>query len=229
MELRGIRTGSWFNLKKNIMAKFINGAIGTFSGKVGSIIGSSWRSVPYMRGLSKKRTKPFSEAQLAQQQRFGLIGQFLLPLKGLLEIGLANVDDSRATLFNRAMALNMPTVTGSYPGFTIDYAKVQLSRGGLLPLRNVTVTVAAGSATVAWNPAVNRFSGHADDEVYVLLHDHTQNLFHTSDTIEPRSAGTVDIPLDADVAGNEADIWVFAVSRDGKITNTVHAGAYTLV
>lgn len=211
------------------MAKFINGAIGTFSGKVGSIIGSSWRSIPYMRGLSKKRTKPFTEAQLAQQRRFGLMGEFLLPLKGLLEIGLANVDDSRATLFNRAMALNLPAVTGTYPDFDIDYSRIRFSKGGLLPLRNVAVTPGTGSVTITWNPAVNRFTGHEDDEVYVLLHDHELNLFYTSDTIAPRSAGTVEIPLDDDNSGHQADIWVFAVSRDGQITNTVHAGAHTLV
>lgn len=211
------------------MAKFINGAIGTFSGKVGSIIGSSWRSIPYMRGLSKKRTKPFSEAQLAQQQRFGIMGEFLLPLKGLLEIGLANVDDSRATIFNRAMALNLPAVTGTYPDFAIDYAQVKFSKGALPPLRNATVTLDPDVVIVNWNPSVRRFTGHGDDEVYVLLHDHTQNLFYTSDTVELRSAGTVEIPLDEGMAGNEADIWVFAVGREGWVSATIHLGSHTLV
>ncbi|MGK6351576.1 DUF6266 family protein [Parapedobacter sp. DT-150] len=212
------------------MAKFVNGAIGTFSGKVGSIIGSSWRSIPYMRGLSKKRTKPFTEAQLAQQQRFGLMGQFLLPLKGLLEIGLTNMDESTATLFNRAMALNLPAVTGMYPDFTIDYTAVQLSKGSLQPLRGVSVTPEAGVANVTWNPVANRYSGNADDEVLVLLHDHELNLFYTSDEIVARSAGEVAIPLDTDTAGHTADVWLFAISRDGKkIANTVHAGSHVLI
>ncbi|SEL09613.1 DUF6266 family protein [Parapedobacter koreensis] len=211
------------------MAKFINGAIGTFSGKVGSIIGSSWRSVPYMRGLSKKRTKPFTEAQLAQQQRFGLMGQFLLPLKGLLEIGLANLDDSTATLFNQAMALNLPAVTGTYPDFGIDYAGIQFSKGGLEPLRGVTITHEGETATVSWNPVANRFSGNGDDEVYVLLYDRELNLFYTSDEIAARSAGQADIPLDADTAGHMADTWLFAVARDGsRVSNTVYGGSLML-
>lgn len=211
------------------MAKFINGAIGTFSGKVGSIIGSSWRSVHYIRGLSKKRTKPFSEAQLAHQQRFGMMGRFLLPLKGLVEIGLANADESRATLFNRAMSMNLPAVVGTYPDFNIDYSQVTFSKGSLLVPRNASVALSPGVVTVNWNPAVNRFSGEGDDEVYVLLYDHEQELFYTSDTIEPRSAATVDIPLDDGMAGNNADVWAFAVSRDGKhISNTLHLGSFIL-
>jgi hypothetical protein len=213
------------------MAKFINGAIGTFSGKVGSIIGANWRDIHYMRGLPKKRTKPFTEAQLAQQQRFGLMGQFLMPLKGVLEIGLSNMDDSTATLFNRAMALNLPAVTGTYPDFTIDYASVQLSKGRLDPPRGVAAAAASGAVTVSWNPAANRLAGgNGDDDIYVLLYDREQGLFYTSDEIATRSAGQVEIPLDEDTAGHTGEVWLFAVSRYGQlISNTVYGGSHQLV
>ncbi|MFC6101485.1 DUF6266 family protein [Olivibacter domesticus] len=211
------------------MAKFVNGAIGTFSGKVGSVIGSSWRSIHYMRGLSKKRTKPFTEGQLAQQRRFGMMGRFLLPLRGLMEIGFANLDTSRATLLNLVMARNLPAVTGEYPDFSIDYAKIAFSNGSLLQPRNVTVGIAPGVATVSWNPATNKYNGHADDEMYPLLYDHELNLFYTSDDIVLRSDGEAEIPLDADTAGHMADVWLFSTSRDGKlISETVHAGSHTL-
>lgn len=211
------------------MAKFVNGAIGTFSGKVGSVIGSNWRSIHYMRGLSKKRTKPYTENQLAQQQRFGMMGRFLLPLRGLMEIGFANLDTSRATLFNLVMKRNLPAVMGEYSDFSIDYSKVMLSNGSLLQPRNVTVGIAPGVATVAWNPATNKFNGRADDEMYPLLYDRELNLFYTSDDIVVRSDGQVEIPLDADTIGHTAEAWLFATSRDGQlISETIYAGSYTL-
>lgn len=43
------------------MATYSKGANGTFSGKVGSVIGSNWRSIDYMKGLSKKNSKPSTE------------------------------------------------------------------------------------------------------------------------------------------------------------------------
>ncbi|GGG88408.1 hypothetical protein GCM10007415_23050 [Parapedobacter pyrenivorans] len=208
------------------MAKFINGAIGTFSGKVGSIIGSSWRNIHYMRGLPKKRTKPFSEAQLAQQQRFGLMGKFLLPLKGLFEIGLANLDDGEATLFNQAMGMNLPAVTGSYPEFTIDYGKVQFSKGGLLKPRGVTLTAGAQEVTVAWRPGVTPFNGHADDDVYLLLYDRELEVFYTTDEVVQRSVGEAVVPIDDDTVGHDAEVWLFCVSRDGaSISETVYGGS----
>jgi len=36
------------------MGSYSKGANGIFSGKVGSIIGSSWRSIDYLKGLPKK-------------------------------------------------------------------------------------------------------------------------------------------------------------------------------
>lgn len=208
------------------MAKFINGANGTFSGKVGSVIGSSWRSIHYLRGLSKKRTKPFSEAQLAQQQRFGLMGEFLLPLKGLIEIGFANADASRATLFNLVMRENLTgAITGDYPEFEIDFAKVVLSQGSLLPPRGVSMAAAEGQVTISWNPALNAFSGHADDIAYLLVYNVEQGLFATTEVAVERSAGQAEVLVDDDFTGQTGHGWLFFSSRDGKqVSRTAYAG-----
>jgi len=211
------------------MAKFLNGAIGTFSGKVGSIIGSSWRDIHYMRGLPKKRTKPFTEAQLAQQLRFTLMGKFLLPLKGLFEIGLAKAYTGESTLFNQAMAQNLPAVMGSYPDFAIDYSKVKLSKGGLLKPRGVTLAASEHEVTVNWRTSVSSFNGKADDDIYILLYDPDLEVFYTTDEVVQRSAGQAAIAVDDDTVGHTAEAWLFCVSRDGaQISNTVYGGSVVL-
>jgi hypothetical protein len=42
------------------MAMYSKGANGAFSGKVGSIIGSNWPSIDYLKGLPKKSSKSIS-------------------------------------------------------------------------------------------------------------------------------------------------------------------------
>ncbi len=39
------------------MGSYSKGANGTFSGKVGSVVGTSWRSIDYLRSLPKKSKK----------------------------------------------------------------------------------------------------------------------------------------------------------------------------
>ena len=41
---------------------------GPFSGKAGSVIGSSWRGIYYIKGLQKTITKARSPLQLEQQK-----------------------------------------------------------------------------------------------------------------------------------------------------------------
>ncbi|MGQ7856375.1 DUF6266 family protein [Pedobacter sp. WC2501] len=52
---------TFFHLKNKNYGNVSKGANGTFSGKVGSVIGSNWRSIDYMKGLSKKNSKPSTE------------------------------------------------------------------------------------------------------------------------------------------------------------------------
>jgi len=54
------------------MGTIRNGGNGAFSGKAGSFIGSSWRDINYIEGLSKLSTKPKCEKQLEQQAKFAM-------------------------------------------------------------------------------------------------------------------------------------------------------------
>jgi len=52
------------------MARYSKGATGEFSGKVGRVIGSNWRSTGYLMGLSKKSCKPRTELQPMKAIRY---------------------------------------------------------------------------------------------------------------------------------------------------------------
>ena len=68
------------------MGTIVNGANGGFKGKAGSVIGSSWKSINYIKGLYKKRSKPASELQMMQQEKFRTLMRFLLPINMFLKI-----------------------------------------------------------------------------------------------------------------------------------------------
>lgn len=51
------------------MARFLKGINGAYSGKVGSVIGSNWRGVDYVRSLSRISKKKISDAQLEQRSK----------------------------------------------------------------------------------------------------------------------------------------------------------------
>lgn len=61
------------------MGTYNKGILGPFRGKVGSVIGYSWRGKDLMRGLPKESTSEATDAQLEQRAKFRTVIKFLTP------------------------------------------------------------------------------------------------------------------------------------------------------
>lgn len=211
------------------MAKFINGANGTFSGKVGSVIGASWRGIHYLRGLAKKSKVPPTEAQVAQRLRFGLVTRFLSPLQGIISVGFRHIRRLTAAQFSMAVKRNIEqAVIGSAPDFELDYPAITLSDGGLFIPLTSSLEVAEGAITLTWDPAPNQFGGASNDVAYIVVHNVERQLFITTDTPPVREDGTAVVDVPAPFAGQTGHAWMFFASLDGKkVSKTVYLGEIT--
>lgn len=213
------------------MAKFINGANGTFSGKVGSVIGSSWRGINYLRGLGKKSKVPATESQRLQRDRFSLLVKFIAPLKELLDRGFAGRDLKLATAFSYAVKHNMDmgAVSVTAP-VELNYAALQLSDGRLFKPRGANVEVTADTLTVSWNPKEIEFNSKLNDVAHVLIYNVNQDLFFTPDASSTRAMGVATAALEDMDSGDIGHVWMFFTSADGKqISRTVYVGEVTFI
>ena len=52
------------------MGKIKQGILGGFKGKVGTVIGSSWNGIAYMKGLPQSVRNPRTDAQVQQRNFF---------------------------------------------------------------------------------------------------------------------------------------------------------------
>jgi hypothetical protein len=79
--LYGYTINRFFNpFKKNKMETIRNGGNGAFSGKIGTVTGSTCDGIQYMRSLPKSSTKAARYLQLAQRPKFGFANGFLGPI-----------------------------------------------------------------------------------------------------------------------------------------------------
>lgn len=107
-----------------IMATLLNGINGSFSGKVGDLVGSSWRGIHYVKRVPKISTKPKTEKQLAQQARFALAVRFANPVKDILNIGFRQ-RHKPATGYNLGIKHILENaIRGDYPNYSIDYTNL---------------------------------------------------------------------------------------------------------
>ena len=102
------------------MGKISQGVLGGFSGKVGNVVGGSWKGVDYMRIKPAHVANPRTPAQVGQRTKFSLVLDFLKPMTDFLRVGF-QMYASKMTQFNSAMSYNLQNaITGIQPDFEIE-------------------------------------------------------------------------------------------------------------
>ncbi|RYD92620.1 MAG: hypothetical protein EOP54_20510 [Sphingobacteriales bacterium] len=214
------------------MGTIRNGANGGFSGKAGSVIGSSWNDISYIKGLPKLSNKPASLKQLDQRARFAAVLQYLAPIKDMLILGFKGQNAGRATGFNMGIQhAIINAVTGTYPDYQVDKALVQISRGTLQKPGSVVVaSTVAGALELSWLPQVNNLNAFASDTLVALLYNEEQSLFLSYTDVATRQAGTATIAIPTDFSGQTVHAYFFYIKEDGSRQSiSIYQGPTTII
>ena len=157
------------------MATFKDGANGSFSGKVGAVVGYQWRGINVMRSLPKKSERPRSEKQLANEMRMKLVMSFLKPITEFIRVGYQRAADGLSmTPFNIAVSYHKKNaIGGSYPDLYFDYSKARVSTGTLPP---------AESLTAEWTEEGILFSWDASADDSLVKEQNTMIIVHLPET-----------------------------------------------
>lgn len=202
------------------MGKIKNGVLGGVSGKVGAVVGASWRGIEYLRGLPKLQTKPRTAAQNAQTSKMTLFRGFLLGIDNIVKKCFQNY--SEYTEMNAAMSYNMKhAVAGEYPEFEVDFPALVYSKGELLgSWCPKAVSKAENQMTVSWKnrPFSNLSSGN--DQVIVIMYCTKQGEFHIYDEIGTRSDNAVTLKIEGDVKRDTIHCYLSFYSKVHKISST---------
>src|SRR5262245_52252968 len=142
------------------MGKYKKGILGPFTGTIGTVVGSNWRGIDYMRSKATSRRNTNTPAQAVQRAKFGKVTGFLKSMKELVEIGFKD-SASQMTGANSALAYTLKAaVTGVYPNFTIAYNMVRVSNGSL-PNASAQAAVAGAAGIINFTWTDNSGSGIA--------------------------------------------------------------------
>ena len=134
------------------MARYTNGPMGPFSGKVGNVVGSYWKGRFLLRAVPDVSQVVPTQARLLQQQKFAIMSKYLNPLKRIINIGFAHDAELRhVTPRNVAMSVNMANAFNwNGTAWEIAYDSVQLSRGMFLGVEDFYVGVQGRDMKVSW-------------------------------------------------------------------------------
>jgi len=137
------------------MAVLKNGANGSFSGKVGSIVGYEWKGISVIRGLPKKnKHRTPSPLELANRQKMALIQKFLQQALPFIRLGFSlEAEAGNMSAFNAAMSYNKKNaIAGEYPDLSIDFHQALLAKGTLSKPMDARTTLTKEGIQFEWNP-----------------------------------------------------------------------------
>lgn len=121
------------------MGTIKQGILGGFSGKVGTVVGSTWKSVHYMRALAVSFSDPRTEKQKNQRSKFTAAVNFTKAMTPFLRFGYKEFSGQQSA-FNAAVSYILKhAMKGSGTNVSIDYHKALVTRGSLVPALDATI------------------------------------------------------------------------------------------
>lgn len=209
------------------MGKISQGILGGLSGKVGNIIGGSWKGIDYIRIKPSSVANPRTEGQVNQRNKFTVTLEYLQPNKAFIKVGY-KAFATQKTEFNAAMSYVLNNgIGGVAPDFTVDYSNALLSRGSLSGVLNPTTDLStAGQVSFAWDDNSAEGNANATDRSMVLVYNPTKKeSIYILDGAD-RTVGAQDVTIPSTYAGDTVELFMAFVSDDGtQVSNSVYLGS----
>ena len=217
------------------MAIIKQGILGGFNGKVGTVIGSSWKGRSVIRAIAQHVHNPRTAAQQAARARLSLVSRFVSGVQTFVNEGLRALADSEAiTAANVATRLNLAqAVTGSGTGVSLDYSRVILSSGNLPGVDSPAVAAAASghSVNISWTNNAGSDTGVVDNDrmLFCLYNPARQSsTYDLVSVVRADEAAVLSYP--SAWAGDTLYLYVAVRSEDkSRISNSVMAGSVVAV
>ena len=211
------------------MGKIPQGILGSLSGKVGSIIGGSWKGIDYIRIKPASVANPRTEGQVNQRNKFTITLEYLQATSDFIKVGY-KAFAVKKTEFNAAMSYVLNNAVGGIaPNFTIDYSLALLSRGSLSSVLNGSTDLATpGQVTFDWDDNSAEGNANATDKVMVLVYNPSKKESVSILDGADRTVGSQVITIPNTYAGDTVELFMAFVSADGtQVSNSVYLGSGT--
>ena len=208
------------------MGKIKTGILGGFQGKVGTVIGSTWRGESIMRALPKTAAKAPTESQRIQRLKFKAVSEFLNPLRTTLSTYFGN-DTGVKSKYNMATSYHITNaVEITEQGTQILYPRVLVAKGTLFGFQNLTTTQSETVITLNWEDNAVFDNAKAEDTVNVVCYIEEVNTFYVFESIANRDGLTASVTLPQNFLGYNVEVYAFLYDKVSKTSsNSVYLGS----
>lgn len=211
------------------MGTIKQGILGGFNGKVGTVIGSSWKGITYMKGIPTHTRNPRTEKQIAQRTKMEFARNYLSQAQEFLNVGFKDVAKHQSPLNYAASQMMRTGITGDYPDYSPIYSQLKWSHGLLTPPVVETVYANYNGIDFLWQDNSGSGNAKADDiSMVVVCNEEKKEIAYFMNGYT-RSSSTTHCEFPDEWVGDHIHVYVTMRSTDGKlISNSHYCGEFLL-
>ena len=217
------------------MGKIKQGILGGFKGKVGTVIGSSWNGIAYMKGLPQSQKDPKTAAQLMQRNFFkevqSLIGQLSADQLAFLFPSTPK-GKTRRNMLAKQLAEHIVVTADSKSVDLADITTLGNAPTADLPDVTVTADTVEGSDVLKmqWDTDNDWRSTHANEYPTIFVANVTQKkIYLVPSTVVVGASGETDFTVPLAAYGEATDVFSGFMLSTGSSVALVGFGTLGVV
>lgn len=208
------------------MAKLKKGILGPISGKIGPVIGGTWKTIAYIRAVSPKKTAKRTPGQIATQEKMRFLNNFLIPFHPYLTVGMKNEANSQTEISAAFSANYHRTILGIFPDLSVDHSQFIFSKGSLPMVSDMVVTAENHNLQITWN-SNNGLKACFDDQLVIVVYCAAMHKTQGFIGGINRRDNKCILELESNFMGKELDIYASITSLDRKkIADNIYLGRF---
>ena len=210
------------------MAVYKASPLGAFTGKLGGMVLTKWKTLLVGRSAPVKVTKKPSEAQEDQRLKLSLVSKFLTVNRKAIDIGFQSAS-RKMTPLNYATRYHMGRVIyGIYPDYKLNYSEIKLTLPNSVnqiangKIVNVNL-LAAGKLEIRWKAV--EFPNDCtmnDDCVCLLIYNEAKQKSLFIQRVAQRDELSATIVLPDAYWNINVHAYLFFLSANGKLVSATH-------
>lgn len=204
------------------MAVIKRGILGGFQGKIGNVVGTSWKGISVMKAMPLSVANPRTAGQVAQRSAFTIVSQLGSKILATIIKPLNDRFAQEESGYNLFLRRSISAFVGT--GFDLPQ-NIEIARGKL-DLNGITaVTELPGNdgVQIAWTSTAGTGNALVGDESYVLILDEVANVVYAGQRLDRGTAGNQleQIYFPGYVSGQPYYIYLAWRRQDGSmVSNT---------
>lgn len=205
------------------------GILGGFSGKVGPVIGSSWKGIDYMKGVPTSVANPRTAPQVAQRTKFTNVVDFSKVILASVIKPLRDRFAVQMSGFNSFVQDNISLFTLPMPAPAEDL----IIASGKMEATEFTFEdgiIPASGAKIHWVDDSGSGYKLATDKAYMVAVNQNQEIVAFSAAAAVRSDLVASVDFGAvNVAGDTLNVYLVFLREDGTVVSNTAFGTQNYV